>query len=98
MSKESPKIVTANRLRDGAVVFLAANEQWAEKVDTAVVANTADEEANLLAIAAAAVKACKVVDVAAIEISSLTTHEPSRLRERIRQVGPTVRPDLGRAI
>ncbi len=98
MSKDLPKIVTANRLRDGAVVFLAADAKWTEKVDTAVVANTADEEANLLAIGAAAVKACQVVDVAAIEISSVTTHEPSRLRERIRQIGPTVRPDLGRAI
>ncbi|MBL8628208.1 MAG: DUF2849 domain-containing protein [Rhodospirillaceae bacterium] len=97
-SKEFAKIVTANRLRDGAVVFLAAQGQWSEKTDAAVVAKTSDEEAGLLATGVAAVKACEVVDVNAIEIASLTTREPSRLRERIRQIGPTVRPDLGRAV
>jgi hypothetical protein len=98
MSKEFAKIVTANRLRDGVVVFLTDKNQWVEKVDTAVVAKTPEEEANLLAIGAAAIKACEVVDVNAIEVASVTTHEPSRLRERIRQIGPTCRPDLARKI
>ncbi len=98
MSKEFAKILTANRLRDGVVVFLIDKNQWSEKTDAAVVAKTPEEEAALLAIGAAAVKACEVVDVNAIEVSSLATHEPSRLRERIRQIGPTCRPDLARSL
>jgi hypothetical protein len=97
MSKEPAKIVTANRLRDGAVVFLTEQGNWVEITATAAVANTPEQEASLLDVANASVKACRVIDVAAIEISSLATHEPTRLRERIRQIGPTVRPDLGRA-
>ncbi|MBL8644572.1 MAG: DUF2849 domain-containing protein [Rhodospirillaceae bacterium] len=98
MSKEFAKIITANRLQDGAVVFLTSEGAWAESTQAAAVARTPDDETRLLTLAAASVKACRVVDPNAIDVSALNTREPARLRERIRQVGPTVRPDLARAI
>jgi len=95
MAKDSPRIVTANRLKDGVVVFLTGAGTWSEHTADAAVSRTAEEEQALVAQGAAAVKACEVIDVNAIEVNGT---QPVRLRERIRQAGPTVRADLARAI
>ena len=59
-SPEKGQILTANRLRDGEVVFLTHNGQWSENIDAAVLAvepqaaaalesrGKADEKANLV--------------------------------------------------
>jgi len=96
MAKETTKMITANRLRDGAVIFLNVSGEWTEQTAGAAVAHTAEDEQTLLNLAAASVKACLVVDPVAIDVSPTHTTTPSRLRERIRQIGPTVRPDLAR--
>jgi len=90
------KIITANRLTDGAVVFLSA-AGWVEQIAQSARLNAADAVEAGLAKAAKAMANREVVDVAAIDV---TVEEgrgpvPVRLRERIRAFGPTV--DYGEA-
>jgi hypothetical protein len=45
MSKRQPEVsvLTANRLQDGIVVYLAADGRWVESIEGAVVARLAEE-------------------------------------------------------
>ena len=91
-----PQIVTANRLSDGLVVYLDAAGRWVERIHAACRADDADTLARLTAQAEAAVRARLVVD--AYPIAVYATADGVRailLREHIRSLGPTVRPDLG---
>jgi hypothetical protein len=92
-----PQAVTANRLADGIAVFLAADGAWAERAaEAAIAADKAAAEA-LMATAAAAVAAGIVVGPYLIEMTETTAGPaPAKLRERIRNEGPTVRLDLGK--
>jgi len=78
-----PGVITANRLHDGAVVYLTADGGWSEHIAAALVASA---EA-LAAVQPAAQNT--VVDVTTISADL-------SLREKIRLTGPTVRPDLAR--
>lgn len=85
------KIITANRLSDGTVVFLSA-EGWITEIARAAVLSAHDAIEAGLAAAARAVADREVIDTAAIDV---TVEEgsgpvPVRLRERIRAFGPTV--------
>lgn len=93
----SNRIVTASRLSDGAVVYLASGKRWTECLDDAcVVVERAGEEA-LLAIAAEAVRAQAIVAPYAMDVDADGTRvRPRSQRERIRARGPTIRPDLGK--
>jgi hypothetical protein len=82
-------MLTANRLHDGAVVYLAADGTWSERITDAVSAQGEALQAMQDA-AARAVAENLVVDLTAINVEL-------SLRERIRRTGPTVRPDLSRA-
>ena len=88
------KIATGNRLRDGVVIYFDGKD-WVPDVDAARVATTAEEEAVLKSALDAAVKANHLIDAAVID-TVLNETKPARLREQIRAVGPTVRPDLAR--
>jgi hypothetical protein len=88
------KIATANRLRDGRVVYWNGND-WVTEVDQAAIARTEEEEKALKAALDTAFKPNLILDIAVIDISA-TGKSPARLREQIRAVGPTVRPDLAR--
>jgi Protein of unknown function (DUF2849) len=80
-----PSVVTANRLTDGIVVYLATDGSWTEDIARARLANTEEETKALEAEAAEAVKAHKVVAVYPMEV---TLHDgavdPLSVRERIR--------------
>jgi len=91
-------IVTANRLIEGDVVYLAAGGSWCPAIETAIVARTEDEAEGLLAMAAEAEAKQVVVGAYAIEV---TESEGSRLvpvrnKEWIRAFGPTVHPEFAR--
>ena len=90
-------VITANRLLDGEVVWLAANGQWVETLDGAVVIEAKEELDNRLDQATQSVADRDVVEVdpivVALEDGAIV---PVRLRERIRALGPTVRTDLGK--
>ncbi|MEW5423630.1 DUF2849 domain-containing protein [Amorphus sp. 3PC139-8] len=91
------KVVTANRLIDGIVVFLGRSQRWVEQIDD--VSPFEDDAAieAALAYAARCVEAREIVEPYAIDVRA-DKHgvTPVRLREAIRAKGPTVRLDLGK--
>ena len=80
-----PNVVTANRLLDGIVVYLAADGSWTEDIAHARITNTEEETKALEAEAAEAVKARKVVAVYPMEVALHNgAVDPLSVRERIR--------------
>ena len=91
----SETIVTANRLSDGAVVYLADEGRWSEVIACARVATAESEVETLLAVAAA--MPTQVVGPYAIAVATDGGPvRPLHIKEAIRAGGPTVRPDLGK--
>ena len=91
------KILTANRLTDGEAVWFAKEGSWAESIVASEVVGDKDGEARLEAIGKAAFAANLVLDVAVIDVEIVEgAIRPTRLRERIRAAGPTIRGDLGK--
>jgi uncharacterized protein DUF2849 len=80
-----PNVVTANRLVDGIVVYLASDGSWTEEIGRARLAETEEETKALEEEAAKAVKERRVVAVypMAVEIKEGAVH-PLSVRERIR--------------
>lgn len=92
----SLQIVTANRLRDGLVVFLADDGKWSNNIAKAAVAADEDTAASLLRQAGASEADNTVVTPYLIEIEAREgAPRPVRYREWLRTRGPTVRTDLG---
>ena len=92
-----PQAVTANRLVDGVVVFLAADGQWSERVGDATVAPDKASADALMAMGEGAAEQRIVVGPYLMEIiEGPAGPQPLTLRERIRAGGPTVRLDLGK--
>lgn len=87
------QVITANRLTDGIVVYLAPDGAWREAIGEARIAESAEETAELERIGAADEAACRVVGPYLMEIDA-AGHRPARLRESIRAIGPTVQTGL----
>lgn len=87
------KAVTANRLTDGAVIWLGRDGALAERFEGAVLYT--DEEAPA-ALAGLAAQATLVANAYLIEADGSGPAGREALREGIRRNGPTVRPDLGK--
>ncbi|HZT20750.1 MAG TPA: DUF2849 domain-containing protein [Dongiaceae bacterium] len=83
------QMVTANRLRDGAVVFLAAGGRWTVHVAEGHVAEEESHAAALLKAAEA--QPTVVVGPYLIEVTvEAGAWRPVRYRERIRAAGPSI--------
>lgn len=94
--EDSPQAVTANRLADGAVVFLGSGGDWSARVADAAVAASGAEAAALLERAMKDVRATLVVNPYLIAVAAGGT--PTLQRERIRAQGPSVGlPGAGRS-
>lgn len=92
-----PQVVTANRLSDGIVVFLAPGGGWAEFLSQAAIFDDPQALQEGLGIAGAALSANEVVDVFAFDvIRAPEGPQPVHIRDRIRSKGPTVHPDHGK--
>lgn len=92
----SAKVMTANRLIDGVVVFLGS-EGWTEMIDAAEIAVDPVAAQALEARGRHAMERNEVVDASPIEVVLEDGRvRPVRLRERLRTLGPSVRPDLGK--
>jgi hypothetical protein len=94
---EKGQVMTANRLRDGEVVFLTRSGEWNERIDEAVLAMEpkavgALEERAKQASDANLVTGTYLFDAERVDGKVRATH----IRERIRTLGPTVREDLGK--
>ena len=94
---EKGQVMTANRLRDGDVVFLTRTGEWSETIDDAVLAQ------EPLAISALETRAAEAVTATLVTGQYLFDAErvggkirATHIRERIRTLGPTVRLDLGK--
>ena len=85
-----PKVVTANRLGDGEVVYLTASGEWSPRLAEAG-AFEGDEEDRALSIAAKAEAELVIVVPYAMDVArdggGLV---PTSQREHIRSQGPTV--------
>jgi hypothetical protein len=80
-----PSVVTANRLVDGIVVYLAKDGGWTEEIGQARLAETEDEVKALEETAAKDVAARKVVAVYPMDVAVRDgTVDPLSVRERIR--------------
>ena len=80
-----PNVVTANRLTDGIVVYLAPDGSWVEDIARARIASTENETKALEDVAAKDVKARKVVAVYPMEVALVDgAVDPLSVRERIR--------------
>ena len=87
----SVKVLTANRLREGDVVYLGRRGRWTAELAEAATAGDAEQEAPLLALAEAAVAERLVVGpylmTVALEDGRL---RPLSRREHIRAAGPSI--------
>lgn len=88
------QVLTANRLIDGEVVYLAADGAWVERLEAAQVLTSDDDGAKALATGAEAERTQLVVHAYLFDITP--ARKPVKMREIIRAAGPTVRRDLGK--
>jgi len=92
-----PQVVSANRLAEGTVVFLAQDDHWKESLADAQVFADKTAMEDGLSRAARAVAKNEVVDIAPMDVDSTPRGlEPRHIRDRIRAAGPTVRLDHGK--
>ena len=90
------RIVTANRLSDGLVVYLNG-AGWSERIDDARIAGDDAAADGLLARAEGPGQAVRVIGPYLIEVTREgAVPRPVSHREAIRALGPSVRPDLGK--
>ena len=83
-------MVTANRLHDGAVVYLAADDDWTRNVESGLAADFNATE-QLLAVAEQAAQEQIIVAPYLIEVEVVANSiRPSRFREQIRAKGPSI--------
>ena len=88
-------VMTANRLADGEVVFLATRG-WVEEIDRATLATTEEQAKALDALGRQAMAVNEVVDAYLVEVVEESGRiRPLKLRECLRTLGPSVRTDLG---
>jgi len=90
-----PKIVSANDLLAGDVVYVDRAGGWTRNLGEAAVA---ESEAAVEALMAAADQPAKVVGPYLVEVAVDENGRPapSHFREKFRDRGPSNRPDLGR--
>jgi hypothetical protein len=94
---EMPQVVTANRLSDGIVVYLAPGGGWVEFLSEAEIFPGKAAVEAALTLAQASVASNQVVDVFAFDVTvTAKGPEANHIRDRIRSQGPTVHPDHGK--
>ena len=86
-----PKIITANMLATGAVVFLGPAGDWVRKVDEARLFPDSAAAGEGLAIGLRDAGSALVVDPFITDRDPAAATEGMTLRDRIRAHGPTIR-------
>ena len=85
------QVITANRLFDGAVVYLSPQGDWVQRIEAAAVADDAVAAAALIAAGERAVQEQRVVAPYLIEVeTSAQSIRPKRYREQLRASGPSI--------
>jgi hypothetical protein len=94
---EKGQVMTANRLRDGDVVFLTRSGVWDVRIDEAALALEPQAAKALEARAADDVQANLVTGHYLFDAERVNGKiRALHIRERIRTLGPTVRMDHGK--
>lgn len=89
------QVIIANRLTDGAVVFLASNYDWATAIGEGMLLDGDADVEQAMSVAKRHELECIVVDPLLIEVVVQEGQvRPTAIREAIRAFGPTVRTDL----
>lgn len=99
MSKQNSSLeaITANRLTDGAAVYLTAEGGWTEKVEEAAAAGDALTRQALEEKAIAGLSRQEITHWELVEVEFRDgTLTAVKNKEAIRSRGPTVRRDLGK--
>ncbi len=87
------KVITANRLIDGRVVYLTRENDWSRRLADARPIEDEETLARLLALAETHVRARRVVEVYAFPVVRTDGGlVPVSQRERIRTYGPSLAP------
>ena len=84
-----PSMVTANRTRDGVVIYRTSKHDWSEHLSDAAIVRTSDEARALLTESVADDVGAIGAYIAPVEIKDGAI-EPGNLREHIRSVGVTI--------
>ncbi|SDE95529.1 Protein of unknown function [Salipiger thiooxidans] len=89
MSKPfSPKVVTANALIEGDVIYLAADDRWVRSLTEAEVLT--DEAVAQLRLLDASARSAEAVGVYLAEVADgLDGPQPTHFREAFRATGPS---------
>jgi hypothetical protein len=91
-----PQMIIANRLVDGAVVFLAPGAGWTTALASGVVIDDEAEAQRLLGAVKQLEARSPVIDPQVIQVKVEDGSVwPIEIRELIRAFGPTVRTDRG---
>ncbi len=93
----SLKVMTANLLREGDVVYLVADGTWSLWLDDAEMVDGADGEARLETAGEKAVTDLLVVGPYLMDVAEEAGRpKPLGTREKIRAKGPTTHPNFGK--
>jgi sulfite reductase (NADPH) hemoprotein beta-component len=85
------RMIIANRLTDGLVVFFRSAGDWTVEITDGLVIGADDDEERVLSTAKTDEDRCLVVDPNLIDVTvDGPTRKPVALREAIRAFGPTV--------
>lgn len=87
--KFTPKVVTANDLLEGDVIYLTAQGSWSRQLEDAVVVTEPDQAEALLEQAEAQVSEQVGAYLADVEIDESGTPQPAHFREAFRTRGPS---------
>ena len=91
------QVFTANRVRDGVVVYLPGDSRWTEIPDANGVIGTDDMESRITAVAEAAEEAAMVIAPYLIEVTIEGGEvQPVSLRKKIRAYGPSTHPEFAK--
>ncbi len=95
----SLKILTANDLRNGRVVFATGENDWSPVISRAHISNDNETDEKLLSIGKQAVDRQIIVEPFLIDITIENgLPAPVRFREQLRVCGPSVRPEFSRPL
>jgi len=85
-----PSMVTANRTRDGVVIYRTSAKDWSTDLSDAAIVRTADEARALLVESVADDVGAVGPYIAPVEIRENGKIKPGNLREHIRSQGVTI--------
>ena len=85
------RMIIANRLTDGLVVFLTESGQWSTAIADGLVIRDEADEGRWLDMAKSAESGCLIIDPNLIDVTvEEGAPRPVAIREAIRAFGPTV--------